>query len=615
MGACPYIVQMLRTGLRLQFLSPPPLVRVPIFMESYQGNVTKSAALRDSVEELLEKGVLEEVTNHNSSGFYGRLFLRPKPDGTWRKVIDLSGLNDYIYNTSFHMETVMGVQSAMRASMWVSSIDLSDAYYHLLIHPKFRKYLRVALLGRVFQFRAMPMGLNVAARVFTKVVLEPLKKVREQGISLHAYLDDWMIKGYCKDTVERHTKVVVEVCHQWGLLINLKKSELRPVQRMIYLGVDFDLEKGLAIAPLPRLEDLESLILKIYTRGGASARSWHSLLGKMGSLMRQIHLGPLRRRPIQRFLRSRWSQESLNWEFWVRLESPVKADLDWWLDRRNTHQGVPLAPFCPGLTLFTDASVEGFGASLGDREMGGDWTREESQLHSNNRELLAVSKAVVVFGEVLRNQQVLICSDNTATVAAINHQGSTKSESLMALVWDLWGLLDERECVARARHIPGRLNVLADSLSRRNQVIPTEWSILGGVLDWLWRRWPKPEIDLFATHKNYKMMKFVSPFPHHAAWRVNAFSFCWTGLSLYAFPPWVILGEVLAKIRDDGANVVLVAPGWTARPWYPLLIQMSVEDPVTIPLEPGLLVQTHSGVVHQDPRILNLQAWRLSGLQ
>ena len=39
---------------------------------------------------------------------------------------------------------------------------LSDAYYHLLVHPKVRKFPRVHVLGTTFQFKAMCFGLCTA---------------------------------------------------------------------------------------------------------------------------------------------------------------------------------------------------------------------------------------------------------------------------------------------------------------------------------------------------------------------------------------------------------------------------------------------------------------------
>ena len=52
-----------------------------------------------------------------------------------------------------------------------------------------------------------------------------------------------------------------------------------------------------------------------------------------------------------------------------------------------------------------------------------------------------------------------------------------RSGSLCALLWRLLSWCSLREVCLRARHIPGRLNVIADKLSRHRQVIQTQWSL------------------------------------------------------------------------------------------------------------------------------------------
>jgi hypothetical protein len=38
--------------------------------------------------------------------------------------------------------------------MWTTSIDLKNAYFHIPIHPGYRKFLGFQVLGKVYQFRA-----------------------------------------------------------------------------------------------------------------------------------------------------------------------------------------------------------------------------------------------------------------------------------------------------------------------------------------------------------------------------------------------------------------------------------------------------------------------------
>jgi hypothetical protein len=245
-GASNYVVNLLREGVKLTFQEKKPMSSLPIVMESYQGNIQKQEALRQAVLELKQKGVLETVKNLSSPGYYGRLFLTPKSENRWRPIIDMSGLNIYVQNETFHMETVSSIQDAMHPGMWVTTIDLTDAYYHILIHPDSRKYLRIALFGEVLQFRELPMGLNISARVFTKVVLELAKMVRKKGIHLSAYLDDWITKHYVPKILKSQTQYTVDLSGRLGWLINFPKSVVEPTQQTIYVGVEYQLQEGLA---------------------------------------------------------------------------------------------------------------------------------------------------------------------------------------------------------------------------------------------------------------------------------------------------------------------------------------------------------------------------------
>ena len=89
----------------------------------------------------LSKNAIERVENVQSLGFYSRLFLVPKPRW-WRPVIDLSRPNTFLHVEKFKMETSKSIRTSLVPGEWVSSIDLSDAYLHIPIHPNSRKYLR-----------------------------------------------------------------------------------------------------------------------------------------------------------------------------------------------------------------------------------------------------------------------------------------------------------------------------------------------------------------------------------------------------------------------------------------------------------------------------------------
>jgi hypothetical protein len=80
-----------------------------------------------------------------------------------RPVLDLSILNQYLVVPHFKMETNRSIRTSIHVGIWTTSLDLTDAYFHVPIAPPFRKFLRLALDGKVYAFRAVPFGLSTAS--------------------------------------------------------------------------------------------------------------------------------------------------------------------------------------------------------------------------------------------------------------------------------------------------------------------------------------------------------------------------------------------------------------------------------------------------------------------
>ncbi|XP_068208522.1 uncharacterized protein [Palaemon carinicauda] len=87
-GADPWSVQVLREGYKGPFLSIPPLVTDPVDLSPKYREGPKKQAMRLQMSQLLKKQAIEKVQDVTSPGFYNRLFLVPKSSGEWRSVLD-----------------------------------------------------------------------------------------------------------------------------------------------------------------------------------------------------------------------------------------------------------------------------------------------------------------------------------------------------------------------------------------------------------------------------------------------------------------------------------------------------------------------------------------------
>jgi len=109
-----------------------------------------SLVLDQEVQALCAKGAIEQIFAPLSPGFYGHLFCVPKATGGWRPVLDLSPLNVFLRKIRFKMETASSIREAIRPRDWATSVDLTDAYFHITIHPRDRRWLRFVWKDKVY---------------------------------------------------------------------------------------------------------------------------------------------------------------------------------------------------------------------------------------------------------------------------------------------------------------------------------------------------------------------------------------------------------------------------------------------------------------------------------
>ena len=120
--------------------SKTPLSRSPVIVSGYADPV-RNKHLKEYLLALIQNQVVEKVVVPSSLAFYNRLFLVPKPNNKWRPILDLSQLDLYLATASFKMETPETIRLSLQQEEWVTSLDFSDAYFHVPISQRSRKFL------------------------------------------------------------------------------------------------------------------------------------------------------------------------------------------------------------------------------------------------------------------------------------------------------------------------------------------------------------------------------------------------------------------------------------------------------------------------------------------
>ncbi len=286
---------LLRTiGYAIQFARRPPKFRGIRFTSV----LSKDApVLRAEVAVLLAKDAIEPVPPAEmKSGFYSPYFIVPKKGGGLRPILDLRVLNRALHKLPFRMLTQRRIFQCVRPLDWFAAIDLKDAYFHVSILPRHRPFLRFAFEGRAYQYKALPFGLSLSPRVFTKVVEAALVPLREAGIRILNYLDDWLILAQSRVLLCEHRDMVLSHLSRLGLQVNREKSKLSPMQRISFLGMELDSVNLTARLSEERAQSMLRCLKSLQRKRAVALKHFQRLLGHMASSAAITPLGLLHMR-------------------------------------------------------------------------------------------------------------------------------------------------------------------------------------------------------------------------------------------------------------------------------------------------------------------------------
>ncbi len=217
-GVSEWVMGIIKRGYSLQFARRPPRFS-GVVSTSVQGE--NARVLRSEVMTPLEKGAIEMVPPALSeSGFYSRYFLVPKKDGGLRPILNLRRLNHALMRRPFRMITLKQILSQIRTEDWFCSLDLKDTYFHIQIAPHHRRFLRFAFEGVAYQYTVLPFGLSLAPRTFTKCMDAALSPLRQMGIRILNYLDDWLILAQSEVELLSHRTLILSHLERLGLRVN-----------------------------------------------------------------------------------------------------------------------------------------------------------------------------------------------------------------------------------------------------------------------------------------------------------------------------------------------------------------------------------------------------------
>ena len=149
----------------------------------------------------------------------------------------------------------------------------------------------------------------------------------------------------------------------------------------------------------------------------------------------------------------------------MTLSIAAKHDILWWHNHiGSAHHFIHTPPII--LTIYSDASLEGWGATDSTGMVGGRWDEDVAFEHINSLELFAAKLALEKLAGSIHDCHIQLKMDNTTAVTHINRMGGSHSVSCNFYTQLIWHWAQERNVWLSAAYLPGKDNVVADLHSR-----------------------------------------------------------------------------------------------------------------------------------------------------
>lgn len=591
--------------------------KIPLLETPYQtlcpNNLGKSNEAEQIIDlcmsDMLETSVISPCLPCEGQ-FLSPIFTVPKPNGEHRFILNLKMLNRFVEVEHFKMEDYRSVLKMLDNNQYMATLDLKDAYFLIPIDESSKKLLRFKWKDKLFEFNVLPFGLCTAPYVFTKLLKPVVQQLRLLGLSSVVYLDDFLCIGNCYESCINNINNTTNILISLGFIINFKKSQLTPNTFCKFLGFNFDTTNMTITLPNDKKLRIKTMSKKLMNTQKCTIRAFAQYIGLLTSACPAVMYGWNYTKIFERekFLALNYFNGNYNRS--IILPPYLKSDFKWWINSIDQS-------LCPirndnfSLEIYTDASLTGWGAVCHEQTASGNWKDSELLLHINTLELKAAFYGLKIFANNLRNCNILLRVDNTTAICYINRMGGIQHTQLNQLSRNIWQWCETRNLFIFASYIKSSENINADYESRQLHV-DTEWELADYAFKNLTKSFGYPNFDLFASAQNSKCERYSSwkLDPHSEI--VDAFTFNWSKLKFYAFPPFCLVFKVLRKIVTDKATGVVVVPYWPSQPWFPLWLTLVISEQLIFEPNKNLLYSPFREChpLHSD---LTLVAARLSG--
>lgn len=356
---------------------------IPIRQRYYRMSPDKQKVITEQVDEMLTLDVIEPCESPWSSP----VLVVGKKDGKPRFCLDSRKLNSVTKKDAYSLPYVSEILDNLKDARFLSSVDLSKAFWQILINEPDREKTAFYVPGRgTFMFKTTAFGLTNAPATQQRLV--DLLFGPEFECKVFAYLDDIII---ISQTFEEHVSLlrrVHEKLRMANLTINLDKSQFFR-SKLRYLGYVVDAQ-GLRTDPekVQAILDYPTPTIKKEVKRFLGTASWYRRFIPNFSTVAG---------PLNKLTSTRKNSPPFQW-----TDEAEKSFLE--LKSRLVQAPVLACPnFSHPFEVHTDASSFGVGAMLAQTingvehpiaYMSRSLSKPEQNYSTTEREALAVLTAL-----------------------------------------------------------------------------------------------------------------------------------------------------------------------------------------------------------------------------
>ena len=349
----------------------------------------------------------------------------------------------------------------------ISKADIKSAFRILPIAPDSYHLLGFQWNSAYFIDKSLPMGLSSACNKFELfssaiqwILIHKLKVKHMSHI-----LDDFMFFGAPSSRqCELSLKAFLLLSESLNIPIKSQKTVLPTTCAQLH-GLEIDTLKMEIRIPDDKRQRALSLLKMFSTRKCVTLVELQSLIGTLQFLSKAIVSG-------RTFLRRLIDlTKGVNFKHHhIRLTNESRRDLKMWLQFVNNFNGKCLISSrhwikSSHIKFFSDASGSGYASVNGSSWIQGAFPPSWEKVNIAAKELLPLALAFRLWAHKIKDYNIVFMVDNMSIVQILQSQTS-KDPIIMSLLRPMVITAMTHNIQFYSQHIPGKLNVIPDLLSR-----------------------------------------------------------------------------------------------------------------------------------------------------